>query len=236
MQDWSAASVAFLQDAVAYGNFFSELAARLLPCLPRDGHVCDAGCGLGGLAVALSRYCRLVTAVDRAEAPLAALRAQTLPENLRVVCGDIFSMTAQYDAMVFCYFGRMREILQIAGRQCRGSVIVVKRASPAHRFSVQPAARDGHRCEKARELLTALGIPFEAQRLQLEFGQPFRSLEAAEEFFSLYDRSGAGIRREELLRRLTRTESDEFPYYLPSQRDMELFAFDAQWIPEEFLQ
>ena len=234
MQDWSAASVAFLRDAAAYGDFFQKLAVQLLPWLPKDGYVCDAGCGLGDLALELCRYCRLVTAVDRAAVPIEALRAAALPENLRVVCGDIFTMSAQYDAMVFCYFGRMREILQIAARQCTGRVVVVKRASPAHRFSVRPADRDRHRQEEARALLSEFAIPFEAQRLQLEFGQPFRSIEAAAEFFALYDRSGATIGTEELQERLTRTQSAEFPYYLPSQRDMEIFAFDARDIPEGF--
>lgn len=235
MQDWSAASVAFLRDAAAYGDFFPKLAAHLLPWLPKDGHICDAGCGLGSLALELCRYCQLVTAVDLAAAAIEALCAEVLPENLRVVCGDIFTMSAQYDAMVFCYFGRMREILQIAAHQCTGRVVAVKRANPAHRFSVQPAERDRHRQEEAHALLTTLKIPFETQRLQLEFGQPFRSIEAASDFFALYDRSGAAIGTEELQRRLSQTQSAEFPYYLPSQRDMEIFIFDAHDIPEEFL-
>lgn len=234
MQDWSAASVAFMQDAASYTHFFAELTARLLPWLPTEGHVCDAGCGTGGLALELSRRCREVTAVDLAPTPIAALRARPLPENLHVCCADIFTMTAQYDAMVFCYFGRMREILKIVARQCTGRVLVVKRNCLEHRFSVGRIARRGHSGDETHALLAELDIPYHSEALRLEFGQPFRSLEAAEAFFALYDASGEPITSAELLSRLVKTGDATFPYYLPMCRDMELFVFDAADIPGGF--
>lgn len=235
MQDWNAASVKFMRDAAEYGTFFEELTARLLPWLPTDGHVCDAGCGIGGLAMELSRHCRLVTAVDAAEEPIKALRSCPLPKNLRVFCADIFSMSARYDAMVFCYFGRIRQILQIAARQCCGRVIVVKRNCLEHRFSARPVERSEHSFDEVHTLLSELGIAYQSEMLQLEFGQPFRSLSAAERFFSLYDRSGAKLTQTQLAERLLQTDNGVFRYYLPMKRDMELFVFDAQEIPRELI-
>ena len=234
MQKWSAASIAFLQDAASYTHFFGELTELLLPWLPTDGHVCDAGCGTGGLALELCRHCREVTAVDAAPAPIAALRAGPLPDNLHVCCADIFTMTAQYDAMVFCYFGRTREILKIALRQCSGRVLMIKRNCLEHRFSVGHVARGMHGSDETHELLTQAGIPYDSEKLRLEFGQPFRSVAAAESFFALYDRSGEVMTRAELLARLTETGDTTFPYYLKMQRDMERFIFDATNIPGEF--
>lgn len=231
MQDWTAASVRFMQDAAAYGSFFARLADKLLPWLPTDGHVCDAGCGIGGLALELSRRCRLVTAVDAAQPPITALRSRPLPNNLRVFCADIFTMSARYDAMVFCYFGRTREILRIAARQCGGRVIVVKRNCTEHRFSVAPVERAAHSYDETHTLLTELKIPYRSEALRLEFGQPFRSAAEAVEFFDLYDRSGGQITQEQLLPRLIRTQSEEFPLYLPMQRDMEVFVFDVRELP-----
>ena len=235
MQDWDAASVEFMRDAAKYGMFFEELTARLLPWLPTDGHVCDAGCGIGALALELCRHCRLVTAVDVAEVPIKALRSRPLPENLRVICADILSMSARYDAMVFCYFGRIRQILRIAERQCCGRVIVVKRNCLEHRFSVRPVERVEHNFDEAHTLLSELGIAYQSEKLRLEFGQPFRSLSAAERFYALYDRSGAKLTQAQLSERLIPTDNEVFPYYLPMKRDMELYVFDAQEIPQELI-
>ncbi|MFQ9445404.1 MAG: methyltransferase domain-containing protein [Vescimonas sp.] len=55
--------------------------------------MCDAGCGLGGLSVALLPYCRHVTAVDRAAAPL---------ENLRQRAGHDPRLTVRQGISVAC--------------------------------------------------------------------------------------------------------------------------------------
>lgn len=75
MQAWTPEGMAFLQDAMACCGYYPALARRIAPYLPKQAHVCDAGCGLGGLSVALLPYCRHVTAVDRAAAPLENLRS-----------------------------------------------------------------------------------------------------------------------------------------------------------------
>lgn len=47
MFQWNAEKVRFMEDAAAWGDFHARLAAELAPYLPRNGHVCDAGCGTG---------------------------------------------------------------------------------------------------------------------------------------------------------------------------------------------
>ena len=53
MQAWTPEGMAFLQDAMACCGYYPALARRIAPYLPKQAHVCDAGCGLGGLSVAL---------------------------------------------------------------------------------------------------------------------------------------------------------------------------------------
>jgi hypothetical protein len=59
-------------------------------------------------------------------------------ENVHPCCEDVFAHrpVKPYDAMVFCFFGSMDEILSAAKAQCRGRVIAVKRDQTAHRFTV----------------------------------------------------------------------------------------------------
>ena len=96
-------------------RYCETVAEKITPQLPENAHVCDAGCGIGELSLALKPYCRHVTAI----------------------CGDVEALTPKesYDAMVFCLFGRTQNTLRIARKQCRGKIFLVKSDYSHHRFS-----------------------------------------------------------------------------------------------------
>ena len=72
------------------------------------------------------------------------------------------------------------------------------------------------------------------ERFTAEFGQPFRSLEAAERFFALYNRSESEVlSKDEIRARLTAGLSAEFPYYLPHKKALCLFTVETADIPEK---
>lgn len=112
---WTEESIAFLRDAAAMNRYYETVAEKVTPQLPENAHVCDAGCGIGELSLALKPYCRHVTAR----------------------CGDVEALTPKepYDAMVFCLFGRTEDTLRIARKQCRGKIFLVKSDYSHHRFS-----------------------------------------------------------------------------------------------------
>ncbi len=143
MQAWTPEGMAFLQDAMACCGYYPALARRIAPYLPKQAHVCDAGCGLGGLSVALLPYCRHVTAVDRAAAPLENLRQRAGHDpRLTVRQGDIRCLPPEtpYDAMVFCLFGDVEEALTVARQQCRGTVLLIRREAHRRRTRRIPCA------------------------------------------------------------------------------------------------
>ena len=193
MFQWNAEKVRFMEDAAAWGDFHARLAAELAPYLPRNGHVCDAGCGTGHLALALAPYVKRVTAVDVSHQALALLTENCRKRgaaNIDIRCGDIARLPPEqpYDAMVFCFFGHIEEILTISAAQCRGTVLAVMRNDGCHRFSAaQGAVRHGGYPRGAAEL-TARGIPFHAVERELPMGQPFRTIDDARRFFQLYRR------------------------------------------------
>lgn len=236
MQIWDASAVAFMRDAIAYSDYTERLASVLVRYLPTDGHICDAGCGIGALSVELARSCREITAVDISQTAIDTLRESTNAENLHAVCADIFAMQPKtpYDAMLFCYFGRTDEILRIAKRQCAGRVLLVKRDCSEHRFSVGRVEQPLHRHETTRELLLSEHIPFLSESLSLELGQPFRSIDDALVFFRLYNTSDLPVTEASVLPRLRKTQDAQFPFYLPELRKMELFVFETQDIPSSY--
>ena len=233
MYQWTPEMVRYMGDASAHSDYHARLAALMAPWLTKDMHICDAGCGLGDLAAALTPYAGHVTAVDRNENALAALREKNLP-GVTALCGDIAALTPQrpYDAMVFCFFGGIEEILDIAPKQCRGDVFIISRNYTAHRFSVGDHPTGSYGFPRARAVLEERRIPYEARELELEFGQPFRSRDDARRFFELYSRDGDNslITDAFLDGKLEPCGWEGFPLYMPHRRRLGFIHFKTEEI------
>lgn len=226
MFKWTQESIAYMDDACRRTEFHQRLAAELSPYLRRTNRICDAGCGLGYLSLALAPYVEAVTAVELDGQALAVLEREIKARgitNVTAVRGDVLAYRpdTRFDAMVFCLFGSMDEILAAAARCCRGTVLAVVRNDARHRFSGKSRGPGRHSYETACRILTEKGINFTTRTASFAFDQPFRSLEAARRFFELYGGS------EDWRARLVETGDPEFPWRLPSRRDFGLIVFQA---------
>ena len=233
---WKPEMIRFMRDASEYGSYSSELARLMLPYLTEDSRVCDAGCGLGYLSLELARRVRTVTAVDVNEDALRVLRgncAQRGIGNVEAVCADVFTLKPKekFTHMVFCYFGDIDAIAAHAQSLCDGPVFIFNRNYEMHRFSAaESAGSEANSHEAACRRLTELGIPFIAQEMEAEFGQPFRSLAAARRYYALYS-SGSDPDAEAdppVIDRLVETGREDFPYYLPYRKKTGCIIIDRQ--------
>ena len=235
MYRWEPDMIRYMRDASENSSYNRELVAEMLPWLNQEMRVCDAGCGLGYLSMELAPHVEHVTAVDINADALQDLREKAI-SNVTVRCGDIGALqpARPYDAMVFCFFGGIEEILRIAREQCGGSVFVISRNYTTHRFSVGDYPTGSYGFSRAKMVLSEQGIPFEEKILQLEFGQPFRSLEDARRFFELYSRDeNKQLITDEFLKEKLVQQPGEFPWYLPHLRNIGFLRFDAQEISRE---
>ena len=237
LQLWERDMVRFMRDASEHGTYNQALAERISPYLNKEMHICDAGCGLGYLSLALAPYVGTVTGVEvhpDASAVLAENSRRLGLGNVIVRCGPIAEVIPEepYDAMVFCFFGGIEEILEVSRQQCRGRVIVVTRNYANHRFSVGDHRTGSYGRAACRETLEKLGIPFEEHTMSLEFGQPFRSFEDARRFYETYskDADKAVITDAFLMDKLVAGEGD-FPYYMPHRREVAILIFESKDIP-----
>lgn len=237
---WDPKKIEFMTDAYDFNNPYKDILRRISPFLQGAQTVCDAGCGLGYLSLALSDSCEHVTAVDIAPEPLLVLKKKIMEQkynNIEVLEGDInlHAPSKPYDAMVFCLFGELLGSLKYAKQQCGGKIIMVSRNEEFHRFTLsqKPVERDDYRSIKSG--LEALGIPFYSEEFSVEMGQPFKTVEAAVEFFQCYRREDyqATISIEEVMAKLTKIDSDVFPYYLEKKRALGILVIDAKGIPDE---
>ena len=224
---WTDESIAFLRDAAAMNRYYETVAERITPQLPENAHICDAGCGIGELSH--------VTAVDADELAIKTLEAHLI-KGVTARCGDVEALTPKepYDAMVFCLFGRTEDTLHIARKQCRGKIFLVKSDYSHHRFSAGKVSLGEYTAGSTENVLREKGIPYTVERFTAEFGQPFRSLEATERFFALYNRSRSEtLSKDEIRARLTAGPSAEFPYYLPHKKALCLFTIETAAISKE---
>lgn len=237
MQRWERDMVRFMRDASEYSTYNLELAKRLSPYLNKEMDICDAGSGLGYLSLALAPYVRTVTGVELhpdAAVVLAENSRKRGYEHVISRCGPIETTLPEtpYDAMVFCFFGGIDEILAVAKRQCRGRVFLITRNYTNHRFSVGAHRTGSYGRRTSRDALEKLDIPFEETVLSLEFGHPFRSFADARRFYETYskDADKAVITDAFLRDRLVAGEG-AFPYYMPHRRELAILTFESKDIP-----
>ena len=239
LEFWSSDMIRFMEDASVYGTYYEQLAQKMLPNLSCDAHICDAGSGLGYLSLALSSRVLQVTAVEKHPAAAAVLSENCRNRNIRNVisrCGNIDELVPaeKYNAMVFCFFGRSCQILKLAKAQCLGDIFVFTRNYTNHRFSAGnlPTGWEGY--PELRTLLEELGIPSHQETFCLEFGQPLRNLADARRFFELYskDPDKSLLTDDFLQSKLVNTGREDFPFYLPQQKQLAFLHFSAKDIPD----
>lgn len=234
MQYWYEDMVRFMKDASEYGTYNQELAKLLAPHLNKNMHICDPGCGLGYLSLALAPHVGQVTSIEKNPDAVAVLEENCRRfgiSNIVPKCGELEELPPDkpYDAMVFCFFGFIDEILAAVKQQCSGNVFIITRNYTTHRFSVGSHKTGSYGYKTASETLTALGIPYEEKIFDLEFGQPFRNLEDARRFYEMYSKdSDKTVITEEFLRsKVVETGREDFPLYMPHRRHLALLKFDA---------
>lgn len=177
---WTDDMVRFMRDAAGFGSYQTELAGWICSQIPQARHVCDAGCGLGFLALQLAQRYPRVTAADISEQALDIAHAQAEEKrvsNLEIVQTDLlaYAPETRFDAMVFCLFGKMPEILPIAKRCCAGRIVVIKKAFTHHRFSMSRVPLRDEVTDRAADFLRERACGFRWKHASLKWGSRYEA-------------------------------------------------------------
>ena len=90
MFQWNDTRIAYMDRAARHTQYYQMIAAHIGKQLIDRDCVCDVGCGLGYLSLALAQYAGQVEAIDTCEAALDILRANcTDKENIKPVHADM---------------------------------------------------------------------------------------------------------------------------------------------------
>lgn len=235
MYHWTEDMIRFMIDATEYGSYHRTLARLIISYLKNRSHVCDAGCGLGYLSIALSSDLPKITAVDIKPQAIQVLKKHCREKNIQnidPIADDIHHTipTKPYDGMIFCFFGRSEDIFEIIHQQCDGTVVIIKKDYNIHRFSVgqYPTGADDY--THLQSLLDSMEIPYQKQRISLEFGQPFRCFEDIRKFYQCYSRdTDQSVLTDEFLHsRVIETGKPDFPFYMPHRRQIGIVSFESR--------
>ncbi len=237
MYKWKPEMIHFMQNASEYGIYHKALSCLIAEQISPNSTVCDVGCGLGYLSVELSKFVKQITAIDINKDVIDVLENNKNNRkilNLKPVCADIHSFIPEekFDVMVFCFFGKTDEVLDIVKEKCSGKAFVISRSWEEHRFSVTLQNADKLTSNKVCKLLRDKKIPFHTESFKAQMGQPFESRDDAVLFFNTYnkDKSIEAVTFENISSRLVPLNDRKFKYYLPLTKEMCVISFDAKGI------
>lgn len=230
MYRWNPEMIHFMNQASKHTEYYKELAAHIAPYLTKDSIVCDIGCGLGGLAIELSKICKKVYAVDISDQTVEEIKKRVAEEqinNLEAVCADVFSWKPEekVDAAVYCMFGTLKEINMIGEHLKVEQQFIVRRLVKEHQFKIKEKRQHRHSAPEMLEDLRGNGWNCAYQEMTLSLDQPFKSIEEAVRFFEIYNKTPEKITLEEVKSRLVMSGDDVFPYLLPSKKRMGIIQY-----------
>ena len=228
---WDKDGIRWFIDASAYTGFHKALAQKIVPYLEPGSTLCDAGCGIGRLDLELARHVKNLTAIDVDEDAIKVLSrdAESLGlSNLRAYVHDAELLTEVFDTILLSFFRETsmpaflklcrRRIIRIVGADNRSNLYPEN-----HRFKEKNAI------PKVQDELISQGIGFKLELAAIEFGQPLVSWRDAE----LYVLKNAPEATDKeigdfLSERLVRTGREDFPYYLPNEKEFGIFIIDKE--------
>lgn len=240
MYMWTDDTLQWMMAATRHTPLYSGIVSLFEDIILLESIICDAGCGTGGLSLALAPKVRQVVAVDSDERAIKLLRKEAQAKrigNLTPICADIFTdkIAEYFDTMIFCRFGKLEEILPTAYRYGSKRIVIIKQRNQRHRFDFQQVEHERHSCDTLLQRLAEARISYELRSGTFESGQPFTSLNDARAFFRTYAKNGGSMELTDaqLQERIIATGDPVFPYHLPAQAELCAVICELQPAREE---
>ena len=230
---WDERAIRWRLDASDYTGYDAAMAALLLPKLEGCATLCDVGCGLGLVDLALAEHLESVTGVDVSAPAIDTLRRRADRAGIRNVTAlraDRRTLRGAWDAVLVMFCGAVEETVPACVSLARRRVLLVVH-SEAYGGTGPEAYRRRKRtsAESAGAWLDANGYRYSAESAALEFGQPHADFDDALAFLRVYcpDAPEEALARH-LRGTLRQTGRADFPLYAPKTKRFTVFNIDAR--------
>ena len=229
---WSDQSIQWFLNASEYTQFHKKLSKKLLPFLSKHDRVCDYGCGLGRLDIALAPHVSFIKALDINPIVIDHLSQDVLNlglQNISSLCVDSKEHTESCDVGIMSFFGIGEKEMLLYRGHCKKKLIRI--VNMKNQSTLYP-----HEYRKTRKDTVAIiknelensAISYQFIEIYLEFGQPFRSMNDAMHFVQFHAPDAVKTEIESFLSKyIIEISHERYSFYLPNKKHLGIFVLDC---------
>lgn len=225
MFTWDEKRIDWYERALKWSGFAKTLADEVEPYLDIEDTVCDLGCGTGYMASELYQRGYNVTAVDHSETVIDYLKEKAVNEpyaEMKIFCAawEEILKNRSWDTIVMCFAGAFRTDFLNYYHACKKQLILVTKGFDRTEAELK-SEKNYYRMSSGEmsQMLDEEGVPYHSKTIDMEFGQPLKSLQEAEEYHKCYKNK----HRTDFFEKLIETQSREFPLYLPIPKRVTIY-------------
>ena len=232
---WTEEKIKYFKDASEYTGFHRQVGEIIKPYLDPSWTLCDLGCGLGFLDLQIADSVSEITAIDLSDLAIADYKSRLENadiHNIDIWLGDADKdIEGSWDVLLLSFFGKPGEELKRLFPIAAKRVILITYVEPLSEKHGRLTKTDNRPTTKDYEnFLKGEKYRYKLIEKEMDFGQPFKTLEDAERYHESYSREKDPEKRSELidenLQNVKSTGDSEFPYYLPKKKDIGIFIVE----------
>ena len=237
---WTPEKIENYKRASEYTAFHKKLSVFIEPYLDEQWTLADIGCGPGLIDFWLAPMVAGIDAIDNDGAAIADLTARLdetfltnrmAAEKIRPRLASLEELKGEsWDVVMMSFFGLDQAAIEAVLQLARRRVFIFMHGRPDQAGPLA-AGDDGDKFSAAEleAFLTERGVAFKKSVMEMQFGQPFRTLEDINSFIG-----AEGADDDETVKRITDIEERiidtnrfDYPYYLPKSISVALFIIQV---------
>jgi SAM-dependent methyltransferase len=239
---WTPRKIENYRQASEYTAFHEKLSVLAEPYLDERWTMADIGCGSGLLDIWLAPMVAHIDAIDSDRTAIDDLSARLddvfqtsrdAAEKIRPRAASFEDLRGEsWDVVTMSFFGMNEEVLDMVMPLAKRRALIYMHGRPDSAGFLAPA--NGGEKFSAAEMeayLNKRDFVFKKSAMEMQFGQPFKSIEDIHRFLSELRERGArktpvdvvSKRIADIEERIVKTDRFDYPYYLPKSVSVALF-------------
>ena len=235
---WTPEKIENYKQASEYSSFHRKLSVLAEPFLDESWTLADIGCGLGLIENWLAPMVSSIDAIDVDEAAINDLKARlddvfltskAVAEKVAPIVASIDDLAGDsWDVITLSFFGLDEEVLGkvLPLAKKRALIFMHGRADADGPLAAED---DGSKftATHMEDYLKENNYLYKKTVMEMQFGQPFKSIEDIHTFLSAYGIEGDDRRATDAEERIIKTNRFDYPYYLPKSISVALFIIST---------
>jgi len=184
--------ITMFKQASEFTSFHKKLGILIKPWLDKSWTVLDVGCGLALLDFEIADSVKSITALDQNEKLIDEINSKIDSDltagyetagKIFTQCCDAKDIEGEWDVVLMSFYGAGFEELKKLMGFARHRVIIIVHGRAANGIFDPPTLKRKRRtAEELEEFLEKQGYRFRKTMAEMQFGQPFRSIDDIHSF------------------------------------------------------